>query len=172
MSLIVDDAVQYWPQELLELWLGKPVEAIGTDFTTVDFRRWAISVLVWDSWLLALVLMLPFLLSLFFDRLGAVVGFASIVVPLTALCIRLFVARKRIRENHCTRSVRKKQYIALAVALCTLLFADTLIILLTVLPNVDEEPWLEIILMLGGIGLIYLLGMTIAMYPGRGWNKQ
>lgn len=133
----------------------------------VPYGSWFLRVLTWDGILAASILLLPGIIEFLFPNQRGAMELAAVFWPIVALFVRFFVARRHIDANACSLLMRRLQLAAVCVAIFVLLLIDSLVILAHEMPRgamvatpTDMVIWAVLI-------VIYLAGMTFAMYPGR-----
>jgi hypothetical protein len=95
------------------------------------------------------------------------IAIAAVVLPVVALCLRLYAGTRLIGSNACGSKTRLCQRFFLWVGIVLLFFLDAFFIACQMappgVPIAQPEEWLIIGLLLA----TYWLLMIIAMYPGR-----
>ncbi|MBX3452110.1 MAG: hypothetical protein KF777_21320 [Planctomycetaceae bacterium] len=133
----------------------------------VPYGSWFLRVLTWDGILAASILLLPGIVEFLFPRQRGAMELAAVMWPIVALFVRFFVARRHIDSNACSRLMRRLQLAAVCVAIFVLLLIDSLVILAHEMPRGAMVATPTDIIVWAVLVVIYLAGMTFAMYPGK-----
>ena len=133
----------------------------------IPFGEWALRVFTWDAFLPAAVAYIPMGLEVIFPGRRGLVELAAVILPVTALFVRYLAGRRLIGANCCPPAARRVQRIVFVVGLFPLALMECVLILSALIPAGavlghprDRLVWA----ILAGV---YLLAMTVAMYPGR-----
>ena len=116
-----------------------------------------------DLTLLFLVWSIPGAIEVLFPQDPNAILVGALLVPTLAFILRVFAGRRQISENHCSRQVRRFQFAVFLLGIFLLLLVDCL---LFSLHGIGGNMLLNAILYMV-LSPLYLLPMTIAMYPGR-----
>jgi len=133
----------------------------------VPYGSWFLRVLTWDGILAASILLLPGIVELLFPKQRGAMELAAVFWPIVALFVRFFVARRHINANACSRWMRRLQLATVCVAIFVLLLIDSLVILAHEMPRGAMVATPTDIVIWAVLIVIYLAGMTFAMYPGK-----
>jgi hypothetical protein len=132
----------------------------------VNYRSWLLRVITWDTLLPACVGLIPYGIKLLFPNRRGVIELTAVTLPVAAFFLRLRAGRRQIAANHCSEAVRRFQFGIFVLGVLPLVLVDCFLILTHVMPPgalfAAPGDWLISGIVLG----IYLLCMTIAMYPG------
>ena len=138
-----------------------------TEKGKVDVGSWLLTVATWDSLLPLCVLTVPYLIGILVPNNRGAIEVAATVMPITAFFIRFVVGRRHIASNQCGVIVRRVQLCFLGLGIVVLVLIDAVLILSHVMPKgaawnnpTDRMVWAV-------LGSVYLISMTVAMYPGR-----
>ena len=129
-------------------------------------RTWLLKILFWDGALPLVTATAPMAVqALTEDR--AAVEFASVLLPVIAFLVRLEVGRRTIGSNNCGSVTRFFQYLLFFVGLVALILVDTFLMLTYIMPAGALFATMVDVTVFSGLVSTYLVGMILAMYPGR-----
>lgn len=140
---------------------------VNTTTTRINYVRWLLRVLTWDTLLPVGISILPRAIDLVLPNQPRLIDFASVVAPIVAIFLRLRAGGQQISSNQCSELVQGWQAFVFCFAIFPLVLVDSLLILWPALPKggriMQPDDWKIFIYP----GAFYLAGMIIAMYPGR-----
>jgi hypothetical protein len=127
---------------------------------TIRLREWALSLFCWDGILPFTVIAISVALKLLVPKLEILHIFAIVVVPIAAFFVRLAIGNKHFqRVQH-----YGWQMVLFALAIFFLVSVDAFFIIIQVFPQqLEAGDWLT----LGGLYLVYLLVVGVALFPLR-----
>lgn len=137
-----------------------------TNVGNTDFVGWMVRLLTWEGILPTCVFLVRGIIETLFPSRGTIEA-AAVVLPITFFFVRIFTGCRHIDANHCSQGFQRFQVWALVLAVFVLVFVDAIMILADVMPNgalvAGPADWIVIVTII----LIYLVPMSVAMYPGR-----
>ena len=133
----------------------------------VNYGSWALRVVTWDAVLPVCVAFVPMVFNALFPNLQSVVVTMAVLLPFTALCLRLRSGKRHIFSNHCSRTVQKLQFYVFFAGITPLVTVEFFLIIASVLPKGFLVEFTEGYSVFAVLLSIYLGAMIIAMYPGR-----
>ena len=140
---------------------------VNPTMTRINYARWLLRVLTWDTLLPVGISILPRAIDLVLPNQPRVIDFASVIAPIVAFFLRLRAGGQQISSNQCSELVQGWQAFVFCFAIFPLVLVDALLILWPALPkggrNIQPGDWMILIY----LSAFYLTGMVIAMYPGR-----
>jgi hypothetical protein len=134
-----------------------------------DTRGWLLRVLAWDGLLPFAVLLTPTIIEFLLPNNRPVIELVSILLPITAFCIRYNVGKRHINSNNCSTAVRRFQFSLFVTGIIALVLIEGLVIIawhLVARPGVvfDDDA---VRIVFGVLVAVYCTSMIVAMYPGR-----
>jgi hypothetical protein len=120
------------------------------------YRNWVLTIFCWDGLLPVVVILLPVCLKIIMPRLPVIAGVAGILVPLTALSIRVVVGFKRLLRGQSYLW----QLIVFLVGISILFLVEAFWLNDLVMPG----PKISQPTLLSQMFLFYLLMMTISLF--------
>jgi hypothetical protein len=133
----------------------------------VDYPAWILNVVAWDGLLPVLIFVVPKALNAAVAPHRELNEWIAIMLPLGAFFVRIAVGVRHIRLNGCPGFVRSVQFVAIAVGVLALFLIDCLLILAAELPAGAMFATPVDLLCWAMSYAVYLVSMTVAMYPGR-----
>ncbi len=127
----------------------------------IDYWSWFRRILFWDTFLPAVVAMVPIAIETFFPRRDALELVASAMIPAAAFALRVRSGLRHIRSNHCSQSTRFAQKPLFIIGLFPLFLIECATIQGIPVQTKGDVALIAILI------AIYLATMILAMYPGR-----
>ena len=132
----------------------------------VDYGRWALKVITWDTLLPACVALVPLCIQFVFPGKRGALEIGAVVLPIVAFLVRFRAGKRHIDSNQCSMFTQNVQLFVFCIGILPLALFDCFVILSELIPGGLSEmrkDWIVWAILLS----IYLVSMIIAMYPGR-----
>lgn len=133
----------------------------------LDVASWLLTVVAWDGFLPALVLLLPTLIEVVIPNNRGAIEITAVLLPITAFFLRFLFGKRHIASNHCGIMVQRVQFVVFVVGIIVLALIECVVVLTHIMPKgfiwahgSDRIVWAV-------LASTYLISMIIAMYPGR-----
>jgi hypothetical protein len=134
--------------------------------TAPETVTWILRIAKWDGLLPAVVWTSPILVQLVFPNVRGAIELVAVALPIAALLLRYLIGKRHIDSNRCSLLTRRIQMLALCVGSIVLMLIDSVMILTHVMPKGAAFATTGDVIVWGVLYAIYILSMTIAMYPG------
>jgi hypothetical protein len=137
----------------------------------VNYGRWLFRLITWDGLLPGCVVLVPTVIEFLIPNNRGAIEFASVMLPVIGLLIRIRLGLRHIGSNHCTVAARCFQLCAFVLGILLLGLIECVLMLTHVMPPLIFVDWTDIVECAIPF-LIYATLMAIAMYPGRAPSQQ
>ena len=122
--------------------------------------------LAWDGLLPLVVLVVPYLVRLVLPQFPDAIVVAAIVVSIVAFFLRVYIGCCYICANQCGKWLRRFQLLTLNLGVFTLMFVETLVMVLQDLPG-NANVGIGLLIVLAPFYAFYIACMLITLYSGE-----
>jgi hypothetical protein len=129
-------------------------------------RSWILRLAKWDGILPAIVWSAPVVVRILMPNQRGLVEITAVVLPIVAFFVRFNFGRRCISNNNCQIVTRRFQMSALCIGILILVLIDAVMILAHIMPRGAAFATMADIVVWVVISSIYIVAMSIAMYPG------
>jgi hypothetical protein len=134
---------------------------------TLDYRSWFIRVISWDAILPFCMFFMPTLIEFCFPNQRGVMEITAVTLPILAFMLRVRAGWRHIMTNRCSVVVQHLQFFVFCLGILPLVLIDCFMILSHLMPQGPLNVSQDGMLLLAIVFAVYLMIMTVAMYPGR-----
>jgi hypothetical protein len=137
------------------------------DVPRVEYTVWILRLVAWDGLLPCVVLLSPRLVEFLLPNRRGAIELTGVILPIAGFFFRVYVGRRHISSNHCSKGVRRFQLVGLGFGIFALFVIDAVVILAHVMPRGALFAHRSDVIVWCIFAGVYLAAMAAAMYPGR-----
>ncbi len=134
--------------------------------------QWLLQVLAWDGLLPVVVWGGPWAVQVLAPAHRGLTEQLACLLPMGALFVRYVIGTRQVAANRCGPAMQQFQTMALGVGIFVLVVIDTMMILSLEMPPGALFATKTDLVVWGTLSSIYVVTMSIAMFPGRNTGSE